>query len=121
MESPIRIHLPGLDASAYEQLLERTGALVYVVDRREQVLTINRNLRSRADLDATTIGNLQGMINALYPDPAFRDNVMLTHQRVMAGAPKREVEWVMTTRQGEQRQVRWQFLTVEHADDRYLV
>ncbi len=121
MESPIRIHLPGMDASAYEQLLERTGALVYVVDRREQVLTINRNLRSRADLDATTIGNLQGMINALYPDPAFRDNVMLTHQRVMAGAPKREVEWVMTTRQGEQRQVRWQFLTVEQADDRYLV
>lgn len=121
MDGPPRLQLPVLDASIYETLLERAGALIYVVDRRERILTINRSFRTRADLDLAAVPTLTTLIATLYPDPAFQDNVLLTHQRVLVGAPKREVEWVLTTRQGEQRQVRWQFLLLDQGDDRILI
>jgi PAS domain S-box-containing protein len=92
-----------------ETLLDRTGAYLYVVDRRERVHYINRALSNRTDITTTSASTLYTLLSSLYPDPAFRDSVLLTHQRLLAGAPKREVEWVLTTNQGEQRQLRWQF------------
>lgn len=113
MQPASRLQLPVLDAPLYETLLERAGALIYVVDRRERLIGTNQNFRLRIDADVTHVATLSELLALIYPDPTFRDMVLLTHQRILSGAARREVEWVLTTRLSEQRQIRWQFVLVE--------
>jgi two-component system CheB/CheR fusion protein len=103
------VQLPELPNAAMEALLDRSGALVYVVDADERVRTVNRMLRDRIDYELKAGLDLRAFCRLLYPDPAARDQIVEAHRAALAGGRVREAEWVLATRQGDLRQVRWQF------------
>jgi PAS domain S-box-containing protein len=121
MTTTPRLQLPDLGAPALEALLERTNALVYALDAQEQVLSVNRALRNRIDYDAEALPDLRALVRLLYPDPTFRDAVLAAHRSALTGAPARDVEWVLTSRQGDARQIRWQFAAHGEGAGRVLV
>lgn len=120
MSSP-RPQLPDLAPAVLENLLERTNALFYAVDASEQVLSVSRSLRNRIDYELVALGDLRTTARLLYPDPTVRDAVLAAHRVALSGAPTRESEWTLTTRQGDLRQVRWQFVQTGPADARIVV
>ncbi len=121
MSSTPRLQLPDLGNAALEALLERTSALVYAVDAQERLVTVNRALRNRLDYELAALPDLRTFARFLYPDTAFREVVINAHRATLAGAAARDVEWVLTTRQGDQRQVRWSFTLHGSGDQRVLV
>ncbi|MDP2311690.1 MAG: PAS domain S-box protein [Pseudomonadota bacterium] len=121
MTTSPRLQLPDLGATALESLLERTHALLYAIDEQERILTVNKALRNRIDLELTALPDLRTFVRLLYPDPAFREAVLAAHRSALTGAPSRDVEWVLTSRQGDQRQIRWQFAAHGEAGSRVLV
>jgi PAS domain S-box-containing protein len=121
MSTTPRLQLPDLGAGAIEALLERTHALLYAVDERERVLSVNKAMRNRIDYELGAVPDLRTLVRLLYPDPAFREAVLAAHRSALTGAPARDVEWVFTSRQGDQRQVRWQFACQGEPGSRVLV
>lgn len=93
-----------------EALLERSGALAYAVDSQGRVLHINRVLRGFIDREPAEIPDLATLMRVLYPEPSVRETVQRLHGQLIMGAPKREAEFTLTTRQGDHRRVLWQFL-----------
>lgn len=121
MSTAPRPQLPNLGAAALEALLDRSSALIYALDAHDRVVTLNRALRDRVDYAAAEISDLASIANRLYPDPAFREVVLAAHRAALNGGATRDVEWVLTTRQGDHRQVRWQFVLHGAGDARHLV
>ncbi len=121
MTTAPRLHLPDLGSAAIEALLERTNALIYVVDPQERILTVNRALRNRIDYELAVLPDLPTLVRFLYPDSALRDAVLAAHRSALTGAPARDMEWVLTSRQGDQRQIRWQFAAQGESPHRLLV
>jgi len=115
--------LPNLPVKALEELLDRTHVWVYTVDARDRVLSVSRSMLNRVDFDLEQMPDLKAMTRLLYGDPAFRETVQEAHRRALAGDSAPEVEWVLSTRTEEQRQIRWQFLLVgaPKSPDRVLV
>ncbi|MES2643494.1 MAG: PAS domain S-box protein [Myxococcota bacterium] len=121
MTTTPRLQLPDLGAPALEALLERTNALLYVVDEQERILSINKALRNRIDYELAAVPDLRTLARLLYPDPTFREAALAAHRSALTGAPARDVEWVLTSRQGDQRQIRWQFAASGEPGARVLV
>lgn len=118
---PARLQLPDLPPATLEALLDRTHALVYALGPQEQLLTINRAMRDRIDYEPAAVPDLRTLVRLLYPEPAVREGVVGAHQMALAGRPMRDMEWVLTTRQGDQRQVVWHFLVHGEGDARLLL
>lgn len=121
MSSPPRSSLPDIGVPALEALLDRTQALVYTVDANERILSINRAMRQRIDYDPATLGDIRALARSLYPEPTVREVVLTAHRNALAGAVTRDAEWVFTSRQGDLRQVRWQFALIGSGEGRILV
>lgn len=121
MTGPARLQLPDLPPAALEALIDRTSALLYAIDAQERVLTVNRTLRERVDYELTALGDLRTFAQLLYPDPTLREGIVAAHRAALAGKPTRDFEWVLTTRQGDQRQVRWHFYTVNEGEARVVI
>ena len=108
--APPRLALPNLSAKALEEILDRTNVWLYTLDAREQVLSVNRGMVNRVDFDLEQLPDLKSLVRLVYPDATFRDTVLRAHRAALAGDSAPEAEWLISTRSGEQRQVRWQFL-----------
>ncbi len=105
--------LPPLPATALEALLDRTGALIYVIDAQEGVVTLNAALRARAEADFSEVRDLAALMRTLYPAAATRDEVTAAHRDALGGGKPRPTEWPMTTGLGETRVVRWSLTSPE--------
>lgn len=116
-----RVQLPELESPAVEALLDRTGALVYAIDAEERVVSMNRTMRDRIDFDPETLTDVRALTRALYPEPALRETVHGVHRAALTAEKTREGEWLLSTRQGDQRQVRWQFVPQGKGDARVVV
>ncbi len=113
--------LPTLAPGALETLLDRTGALIYAVGPGGKILSINRALVDRLELDPAALPDLRAWTRALIAEPGLRDGIIATHERALAGEKVREAEWVHTTRGGDARQVRWQFVPQGEGAGRIVV
>jgi PAS domain S-box-containing protein len=107
MSSTTTTRLPALPAAALEGLLDRSRALVYVIDALERVVTVNRALLDRLDYPAAELAELRTFARLLYPDPSVRDPILAAHRAALTGKTMRESESALTTRQGDVRTVRW--------------
>lgn len=116
-----RSPLSDLPPALLESLLDRTHALLYVVDIDGGIRMINRAMRDRVDYDAATLPDLKTLARLLYPEPAVRETVLAAHAAALEGKPTRDMEWVLTTRQGDQRQILWHFRVHGDGADRVLV
>lgn len=103
-----------------EALLDRTGALVYVLDAEERVVATSATFRYRTEVEVARLATLQTLCEALYPDAPAREAVALAHRKALAGGPARPAEWTMVTGLGEPRQVRWQMILQGTSTDRLL-
>ena len=121
MSSVPRLQLPDLGSAALEALLERSNALVYAIDASQRVRTVNKALRNRIDYELAALPDLRTFLRLLYPDNTLREALLAAHNAALSGAVSREMEWVLTTRQGDQRQVRWSFTLHGAGEDRILV
>lgn len=120
MADPTRT-LPGHVApTTFEALLDRTGALFYVLDAEERVVATSATFRYRAEVDAARLSTLEALTEALYPDAPARDAVRLAHRKALAGGPARPTEWTLVTGLGEARQVRWQMFLQGTTAERLL-
>ncbi|MFZ5482554.1 MAG: PAS domain S-box protein [Myxococcota bacterium] len=104
-----------------ETLLERTSALYYAIDGQERVIAMNRSMRDRIDYEAEATAELKGLARLLYPDTAVREVVLAAHRTALAGKAVRDSEWVLTTRQGDHRVVRWSHVGHGTGDARVVV
>ncbi len=100
--------LPGLPPGAVEVLLERTGAMIYALDAEQRLVSMNRSLRERLDLDGVDLADLRAFLRVVCPEPALREVVAAAHQKVLGGERSRDGEWVFTSRTGDVRTIRWQ-------------
>ncbi len=116
-----RAQLPELETTAVEALLDRTGTLVYAIDAEERVVSMNRTMRDRIDFDPETLTDVRALTRALYPEPALRETVHAVHRAALTGDRPRDGEWLLSTRQGDQRQIRWQFVPQGTGDARVVV
>ncbi len=96
--------------ASLDRLVERLRMYAYVVDKQDRVSSLNAALSQRLGQTVADGTPLATFASLLYPDPAARENAVLSHQRVLAGAPKRDAEWVIACADGEQRHVHWHFL-----------
>ncbi len=115
--------LPSLPAKALEDLLDRTDAWIYTVNGRDQILSVNRGMVNRVDFDPEQLPDLKAMSRLLYAEPSARETMLALHRKALAGDSAPEAEWMVSTRSGEERQIRWQFLLVGQpkSPDRVLV
>lgn len=115
--------LPTLPTKALEDLLDRTDAWIYTVNGKDQLLSINRGMINRVDFDPEQMQDLKAMARMLYADPSVRETVLAVHRKALAGDSAPEGEWMVSTRSGDERQIRWQFLLVgaPKSPDRMLV
>ncbi len=118
-----RLALPDLPVQALEDILDRTNAWVYTIDGKDRVVSINRGMINHVDFDPEQMPDLKALTRVLYQEAAFRETVLQTHRKALAGDSAPGVEWVLFTRAGEARQIRWQFLLVgaPKSPDRVLV
>lgn len=116
--------LPTLPATVapgtVEALLDRSGALIYVLDAHERVVAANAAFRHRSELDASVYADLPTLLGALYPEPTVRESALLAHRKALAGGPPRPAEWSFQAALGEPRHVRWQFVLQGSSADRLL-
>lgn len=113
--------LPPLTQAVLETLLDRSGALVYAISASERLLTLNRAMRDRIDYEPADLPDLRSLLRALYPEPALREAIQLAHRAALEGERGRDAEWVLSTRPGDTRVVRWQFVLHGEATTRVLV
>ena len=121
MSGQARLHLRQLPPQALEALLDRTSALLYGIDAGQKIVSMNRAMRDRIDYEPDAFPDLKALGGLLYPEPALRETVLQVHRSALAGTAMRDGEWVLTTRQGDQRQVRWQFYAHGEGETRVLV
>lgn len=110
-----------LPPEAVEALLDRAGALVYVVDADGLLRHVNATARDRLDLDGETLDDWRTLARTLYPDARIREQVLDAHTRVLAGEAVREGEWVLQTMSGQARTVRWSLSGFGAGPDRRLI
>jgi PAS domain S-box-containing protein len=113
--------LPPLPQAVLETLLDRSGVLLYAVDGAERLVTLNRAMRDRIDYDPSDLPDLRSLLRALYPEPALREAIQLAHRGALAGERGRDAEWVLSTRPGDTRVVRWQLVLHGEGAGRVLV
>ncbi len=113
--------LPALPAGTLEALLDRSGALIFVVDAALALRSVNRAMSERLDLDGMELPDLRALLRVVSAEPSAREAVVTAVGAVTTGGKAREVEWTWVSRTGDTRQVRWQLSGVGQGADRLCI
>lgn len=113
--------LPPLPDGGAELLLERSGSLWFALNRKLELISVNRAMRERLDLVDKDLTDLRTLLRAICHEPSVRAAVEVAHGRVLGGEKLKEGEWSFTTRTGDVRLIRWQLSGWGTGDDRVCV
>lgn len=121
MSKGARPALPALPTGALEVLLERSGSMWFALNRKQELVSANRAMRERLELEDPDLTDLRTLLRAVCHEPAVRAAVEVAHGRVLGGEKQREGEWSFTARTGDVRQIRWQLSGWGEGEDRVCV
>lgn len=121
MSKGARSALPALPTGALEVLLERSGSMWFALNRKQELVSANRAMRERLELEYPDLTDLRTLLRAVCHEPAVRAAVEVAHGRVLGGEKQREGEWSFTARTGDVRQIRWQLSGWGEGEDRVCV
>lgn len=113
--------LPPLPPGAVESLLDRSGALVFVVDATQAIRSMNRAMVERLDLEAADLPDLRAFLRLVCAEPAVREAVVAGVVKVLDGEKSRQGEWSFTSKTGDVRQLRWQLTGWGEGAERLVV
>ncbi len=113
--------LPALPKGALESLLDRSGALLFVVDHQQGLASVNRTMVDRLELDGADLADLRSFLRAVCAEPAVREAVVAAVVKVLDGERARSGEWTFSSKGGDARQLRWQLTGWGEGADRVVV
>ncbi|MGE5280562.1 MAG: PAS domain-containing protein [Deltaproteobacteria bacterium] len=100
------------DIRLYQELIEAANVVIVAFDAKGHVLIWNK---AAVELTGYSLREATGpthIVERLYPDVAYRQNVLTTIGSAVKN-PFKDVEWTLRTKRGEKRCVSWSGIPVK--------